>query len=168
MAILKIKKYPDPILRKKSEEVREVTQEIKNLGWDMVETMTENEGIGLAAPQVGELKRIIVVHPIEKRTVEEKSKIKPQIFINPKIIKKSGETIIDEEGCLSFPGLWLKIKRTKEVEIEALNEEGQVVKIKAEGLPAKIFQHEIDHLDGILFIDRMSFWQRFKIRKKLK
>jgi len=156
MAILKIKKYPDPILRKKCQEVKEVTEEIKNLGWDMVETMEKNEGIGLAAPQVSELKRIIVV-----RT--EKG---PQVFINPKIIKKSRETIIDEEGCLSFPGLWLRIKRAKRVEIEALNENGEKISLKAEGLPARVLQHEIDHLDGILFIDRLSFWQKLKIKIK--
>jgi len=166
MAILKIKKYPDPILRKKCQEVKEVTEEIKNLGWDMVETMTEKKGIGLAAPQVGQLKRIIVVQPIRKRTPEERSEIKPQIFINPKIIKKSRETIIDEEGCLSFPGLWLRIKRAKRVEIEALNENGEKISLKAEGLPARVLQHEIDHLDGILFIDRLSFWQKLKIKIK--
>ena len=168
MAILEIKKYPNPILRKKCLEVKEVTEEIKNLGWDMVETMVENEGIGLAAPQVGELKRIIVVHPIQERTIEEKTTKKPQIFINPKIIKKTKEMEIDEEGCLSFPGLFLKIKRAKEVEIEAQNEKGEKIRIETEGLPARIFQHEIDHLDGILFIDRISFWQKLKIRKKLK
>lgn len=150
----KIIKYPDPILRKKCEEVRGVTEEIRSLGFEMIEIMTENEGIGLAAPQVGELKRIIVVQT-EKGS---------EIFINPKIIKKSKETIIDEEGCLSFPGLFLKIKRAKEVEIEALNERGEKIQVRAEGLPARIFQHEIDHLDGILFIDRLSFWQKLKLK----
>ena len=130
--------------------------------------MKENEGIGLAAPQVGQLKRIIVVHPIEERTIEEKSKIKPQVFINPKIIKKSREAIIDEEGCLSFPGLFLKIKRAKGVEIETQNEKEEKIRIEAEGLLARIFQHEIDHLDGILFIDRLSFWQKLKLRGRLK
>ena len=151
-----IVKYPDPVLRKKCEEVKEITEEIKNLSWDIVETLEKNEGVGLAAPQVSELKRIIVV-----RT--EKG---PQVFINPKIIKKSRETIIDEEGCLSFPGLWLRIKRAKRVEIEALNENGEKISLKAEGLPARVLQHEIDHLDGILFIDRLSFWQKLKIKIK--
>lgn len=163
----KIIKYPDPILRKKCQEVKEVTEEIKNLGWDMIKTMTENEGIGLSAPQVGELKRIIVVHPIKERSPKEKTLRSPQIFINPKITEKSKETEIDEEGCLSFPGLFLKIKRAKEVEIAALNERGEKIQVRAEGLPARIFQHEIDHLDGILFIDRLSFWQKLKIGKKL-
>jgi peptide deformylase len=164
----KIIKYPDPILRKKCEEVKEVDEEIKNLGWDMVEAMEGNEGIGLAAPQVGELKRVIVIHPIKERSLEEKSKKIPQVFINPEIIKRSKETLVDEEGCLSFPGLFLKIKRAKEVEIEALDKYGEQVQIKAEGLPARVLQHEIDHLDGILFIDRISFWQRLKIKGELR
>ena len=168
MAILKIKKYPDPILRRKCQGVKEVTEEIKNLGWDIVETIEENEGIGLAAPQIGELKRVIVIHPIKERSPEEKSKKLSQVFINPEIIKRSKETIIDEEGCLSFPGLFLKIKRAKEVEVEALDEKGEKVQIKAEGLPARILQHEIDHLDGILFIDKISFWQKLKIKRQLQ
>lgn len=166
--ILTIKKYPDPILRKKCQEVEELSEEIKKLGRDMIETMIANQGIGLAAPQVGVLKRIIVVHPIQEKTVEEKTRKSPQIFINPKIIKKSRETILEEEGCLSVPGLWLKIKRAKEVEISALNEKGEKISLKAEGLTARIFQHEIDHLDGILFIDRLGFWQKLKLKKKLK
>jgi len=163
----KIVKYPNPILRKKSEEVKEVTEDIKKLGQDMIQTMMEKDGIGLAAPQIGELKRIIVVYPIQERSLEEKAKKTPQVFINPKIIKKSKEAIIDEEGCLSLPGLFLKIKRAKEVEIEALNERGEKIKIKTEGLPARVFQHEIDHLDGILFIDRLSFWQKLKFKAKI-
>jgi len=157
MAILEIKKYPDPILRKKCQEVKVITEEIKRLSQEMIETLTKNQGVGLAVPQIGELKRMIVVQT-------EKG---PQIFVNPKIIKKSRETIIDEEGCLSFPGLFLKIKRAKWVEIEALNEKGEKIHLETKGLPARIFQHEIDHLDGILFIDRLSFWQKLKFKFKL-
>jgi peptide deformylase len=168
MAILKIKKYPDPILRKKCEEVKEITEKIKNLGWDMVETMIENQGIGLAAPQVGVLKRIIAVHLIQERTTEEKTAKSPQVFINPKILRKSKETVIEEEGCLSFPGLFLKIKRAREIEIESLNEKGEIFHLKAVGLPARVLQHEIDHLNGILIIDRVGFWQKLKINRQLK
>ncbi len=156
MAILKIKKYPDPILREKCEEVKEVNEEIKKLVDDMIETMQKNDGAGLAAPQVGVSKRVIVVET-------EKG---PVGFVNPKIVKKGKETVIEEEGCLSFPGLWLKIKRWKKVDIEALDGDGK--KVKAENLLASILQHEIDHLDGILYIDRIGFWQRWKIRNKLK
>lgn len=165
---LRIIKYPNSVLRKKCEEVKEITKEIEVFVRNMVETMRESEGIGLAAPQVGELKRVIVVHPIRDRSLKARAETNPQTFINPKIIRKSKEAEIDEEGCLSFPGLFLKIKRAKKVLVEALNQEGKKIQIKAEGLPARVFQHEIDHLDGILFIDRIFFRQKFKIRKKLK
>ena len=154
----KVIKYPDPILRKKVQEVGEITNEIKLLAREMVKIMIENMGIGLAAPQVGELKRIIVVQ-MEKR---------PEVFINPKIIARSKETELMEEGCLSFPGLFLKIKRAKGAQIEALTLEGQKLIIKTEGLMARVFQHEIDHLDGILFIDRISLWQKLKLKLKMK
>jgi peptide deformylase len=158
MAILEIKKYPDPILRKKCQEVKEVDEEIKKLVDDMIETMEENDGVGLAAPQVGVLKRIIIVETGKG----------PEGFINPKIFKKTKETEIDGEGCLSIPGIFLKIKRWKEIEVEALNQEGEKVLVKAVGLVARIFQDEIDHLNGILIIDRVGFWQKLKIRNKLK
>lgn len=160
--VLKIKKYPDPILRKKCQEVKEVTEEIKNLCRDMIETLVENQGIGLAAPQVGELKRIIVV-----QTEKE-----PEVFLNPKILKKSRETILIEEGCLSFPNLFPKIKRAKEVEIKVLDPKGKTIQIKAKGLAACVFQHEIDHLDGILFIDHVRvgrrIWELLKFYKRGK
>ncbi|PIP24226.1 MAG: peptide deformylase [Candidatus Nealsonbacteria bacterium CG23_combo_of_CG06-09_8_20_14_all_37_18] len=162
-------KYPNSILRKKCGEIQEITEDVKKLGQEMIQTLTESQGLGLAASQIGELKRIIVVQT-------EKG---PEVFINPKIIKKSKETEIGEEGCLSFPELFLKIKRAREVEVEALNyrvsvngseggEEdevlfdlrGEKIKIKTDGLLARVFQHEIDHLDGILFIDRISFSQK--------
>jgi len=155
--VLEIKKYPDPILRKKSEEVKEVTEPVKKLGQEMIQTMMEKDGLGLAAPQVGKLKRIIVVQTANG----------PGVFINPELIKKSRETEIKEEGCLSFPKLFLKIKRARETEIEALNSQGEKIKVKTEGLPARVFQHEIDHLDGILFIDRLSFWQKLKFKLKI-
>jgi len=161
-------KYPNPILRKKCEEVEKITPEIKKLIDDMIETMKKNDGVGLAAPQVGELKRIIAVHLVKERTSEEKVEVEPRVFINPKIVKKSKEDELEEEGCLSFPGLWLKIKRAKEVEVEALNEKGEKIHLKAQALPARILQHEIDHLDGILFVDRINFWQKLKIRSKLR
>jgi len=153
---LEIKKYPDPVLRKKCGEVKGINDEVKKLIADMKETMERNNGIGLAAPQVGVSKRIIVVETEEG----------PIEFINPKILKRGKEKEVIEEGCLSFPNLFLKIKRPKEVEIEAFNGEGK--KIKAVGLLARVLQHEIDHLEGILFIDRISFWQRWKIRNWLK
>jgi len=150
-----ILKYPNPVLKNKSEEVEEITDEIRKLAQDMKETMFTGQGIGLAAPQIGVLKRIIAV--------QEKT---PLIFINPRIIKKSRETVSEQEGCLSFPGIFLKINRAKEIEVEALDERGEKVYFKAQGLIARVLQHEIDHLDGILCIDRLNFWQRLKIKLK--
>jgi peptide deformylase len=155
---LEIKKYPDPILRKKAEKINEITQEIKKICEDMAEVMVEQKGIGLAAPQIGESKRILAI----------RTENGPEVFLNPKIIKKSKETEIGEEGCLSFPGLFLKNKRAKKIEIQALDVQGEEIQIKAGDLMARVFQHEIDHLNGILFIDRLGFWQRLRIRKKLK
>ncbi len=154
--ILKIVKYPDSVLRKKCKEVEEITPEVKKLIEDMAKTMGKNNGVGLAAPQVGILKRIIVFETPDG----------PKGFINPKILKKQKETEIMEEGCLSFPGLFLKIKRAKEIEIEALDENGG--KIKVQGFLARVLQHEIDHLDGILFIDRIGFWQKLKLKREFK
>ena len=150
----KIILYPNKILRKKSEEVGEVNEEIRILAGEMVEIMVKEDGIGLAAPQVGILKRIIVV-------MMEKG---PETFVNPRIIVKSKETEIMEEGCLCLPGVFLKIKRAKMIEVEALNLQGEKVRMKTEGLVARIFQHEADHLDGILFVDRASFWQKIKLK----
>lgn len=153
MSNLEIKKYPHPILREKCRKVEKITPEIRELIKKMIETMKKNNGMGLAAPQVGVAQRIIVV------ATEKEAKG----FINPRILKKSKEKVVITEGCLSFPNLFLKIKRPREIEIEALDNNGR--KIKVGGLLARVLQHEIDHLDGILFIDRIPFWQRFKIRK---
>jgi len=149
--ILEIKKYPDPILRKKAREVKEIREEERELIKNMIETMYAQRGVGLAAPQVGVSKRIIVVDVGEG----------PRVFINPKIIKKRGKEL-SEEGCLSVPGVFLKIKRWKEIEVEALDENGEKVKLKAQGLFARALQQEIDHLNGILILDRMSFFEKIK------
>lgn len=150
--VREILKYPSPILKRKSEKVREINDEIKKLAGDMIETLKKSGGVGLAAPQIGESKRIIIV--------------KTEAFINPEISKRTKETEIAEEGCLCIPGLYLKIKRAKKVEVKALDINGNKVEIKAEGLPARIFQHEIDHLDGILIINRIGLkqklWRLFK------
>lgn len=152
--IREIKKYPEPILNKKAGEIKEITPEIKKLAEDMIETLlkAEPEGVGLAAPQVGVSKRMFVAQT-EKGLA---------VFINPKIIKKSKMAQTLEEGCLSLPGIYLKIKRAKLLELEALDINGKKINIKAEGFFARILQHEIDHLDGVLIIDRVNFWQKIK------
>ncbi|MCG2688453.1 peptide deformylase [Candidatus Parcubacteria bacterium] len=155
--ILEIKKYPDPVLKKKAEKVEEITPEIKELIFNMKETLGPKRGVGLAAPQVGVSKKIIVV----------RTKNKLMAFINPEIIKRSFRKISDTEGCFSFPGLWLKIKRAKTIKVKALNEEGKEVFIDAQNFLAMVFQHEIDHLNNVLFFERLGFFQRIKVKQDL-
>ena len=160
MAILRIEKFNASVLRKKCTEVEKITPEIKRLVFDMIETMKEGRAtIGLAAPQVGISKRVIAVQfdPRGSKVIG---------LINPKITKRSSETDVQEEGCLSFPGIYLSVRRAKEVEVEALDIDGEEIKIKAEGLGAEVLQHEIDHLDGILFFNRLSFFQQLKFKLK--
>jgi len=158
MTTLEIKKYPDPILRQRCQEVEGIDNEVLKLISEMEKIITEADGAGLAAPQVGVPRRIIIIQTEDG----------PQAFINPKIISKSKEVETVEEGCLSFPGIRLNIKRAKGVLIEALDMDGKAIQIEAKGIKARIFQHEIDHLDGILFIDRLSLFQRLKMKNKLE
>jgi len=143
--ILPILTYPNPLLKKKAEKIKDPRNpEIKELIFDMLETLEQNNGLGLAAPQVGKSIRLCII----------KFNGKTYIFINPKIKSKSWKKEILEEGCLSFPGKFMPIKRSRKVKAEALDRKGEKIKIEAEGLLARAMQHEIDHLDGILFIDR--------------
>jgi len=166
--ILSILNYKNPILRKKSEEIKEITPEIRRLALDMIETMIQNKGLGLAAPQVNESKRMIAVHLIKNRSSKERADFEPKVLINPRIVAKSRETDMEEEGCLCAPGLFLKIKRAKGVSVEAKDIEGKEIEIEAEELPARILQHEIDHLNGVLFFDKIGLWQKLKLKKRLE
>lgn len=146
MAIRQIREEGDDILKKKSREVEKIDDKIKELLDDMVETMHKYNGVGLAAVQVGILKRVIVID-----LYDDKGVIK---LINPIIIKEKGEQEV-EEGCLSFPNKYAKMIRPAEVTVEGLDENGKKVKIHAKGLLAQALSHEVDHLDGIVFIDKM-------------
>ncbi len=146
MAIRQIREEGDEILKKKSREVEQIDEKIIQLLEDMVETMHKYNGVGLAAVQVGILKRIIVID-----LYDEKGPIK---LINPVIIKEKGEQEV-EEGCLSFPNKYAKMIRPAEVVVEALNENGEKIKIKGKDLLAQALSHEIDHLNGITFIEKM-------------
>ncbi len=146
MAIRIVRENGDEILRKKSREVEVIDDRIRELLDDMVETLHSYNGVGLAGPQIGILKRLVVID-----LYDDKGPIK---LVNPKIIKQKGEQEV-EEGCLSFPNQFAKIIRPAEVTIEALDENGKKIKIKGEGLLAQAISHEIDHLDGILFVDKI-------------
>ncbi|MFA4858320.1 MAG: peptide deformylase [Candidatus Margulisiibacteriota bacterium] len=145
MAILNIIAYPNPILRKKSKAIGKVTPEIKRLVVDMIATMQAAPGIGLAAPQVGQNIRLIVID-IGKG---------PIVVINPKIVKKAGKQTFTE-GCLSLPGIEGPVERAAQVTVKGLDKNGKPAEFCAEGMLATVFQHEIDHLDGKVLIDRVK------------
>jgi peptide deformylase len=144
MALRQIRKDGDDVLRKKSKIVKEITPSVLTLLDDMVETMYEEEGVGLAAPQVGILKRIVVID-VGDGIIE---------LINPEIIEEDGEQV-GAEGCLSIPGLSGEVKRPEKVKVKALNRNGDEIVLEGEGLLAVAFCHEIDHLNGILFTDKV-------------
>jgi len=153
---LRIRVFGDPALRKKAQPVQKITQEHRDILSAMARLMYADAGIGLAATQVGINESMIVAD------------IGPGLYklINPQIVKREGYHAL-EEGCLSVPGICLKVKRNKEVMVEALDEFGKPLKIEAEGLLACVFQHEIDHLRGKLIVDYASLLDKLKIRKKL-
>jgi peptide deformylase len=158
MAILDIKVIDEPVLRRKAKKVAKVTPELRQLIDDMVETMRDAPGVGLAAPQVGVSERVIVVEYAEEDDEAEDAppaKKKLYTLINPEIIWASEEMVDGTEGCLSIPGWLGDVARHEAIAVKALNRSGQKVKINAEGWLARIFQHEIDHLDGVLYIDRL-------------
>jgi len=162
MTIKKILIEPDPILRKKCESLEKVDDQVRKLMDDMLETMYKAPGIGLAAIQLGILKRIVVID-ISK----ENEKQNPLFLINPVITKKSKNTSIYEEGCLSIPGQFAEIERPAECTLRYINYQGKNKELKADGLLATCIQHEVDHLDGILFIDYLSKLKKDMIIKKL-
>ncbi len=162
MSVKEIMIYPAEVLKKHSEPVEVVDDEIRALVDDMAETMYAEPGIGLAANQVGVTRRIAVIdigHP------EGKSDL--LVLINPKIVERSGD-IEWEEGCLSFPGIHVNVQRSSKVRISALNRDGEAYELEAQDLLAVAIQHEIDHLDGITLANKMSFLQRKLIMRELK
>ena len=147
MAIRNLRYDNDEILRKRSREVEVIDEKIRELALDMMETMHKYDGVGLAAPQVGILKRVIVIDLYEEGT--------QFILINPVIVKTKGEQVCDE-GCLSFPNQFGKVRRPKEIEIVALDLDGKQIRVKGKDLLAQAISHEIDHLEGMLFIDKVE------------
>jgi peptide deformylase len=160
MALLNILHYPDPRLRNIARPVETVDDGIRQLAVDMFETMYAAPGVGLAATQVNVHQRLIVVDVSEDRD-------SPHCFINPEILSASGAQE-REEGCLSVPGVYDLVERAERIRVRALNQEGKPFELETEGLLAVCIQHEIDHLDGKLFIDYLSALKRGRIRKKLE
>lgn len=152
--------YPDPVLRQKAKPLTEINKEVYLKVEEMMELMYQAQGIGLAAPQVGWSVRLFIIDADGGRNGEK-------VFINPVIIEEAGE-LNKEEGCLSFPGIMSKVTRAQRIKAEAYNLKGQKIEIEAEGLAARAWQHELDHLNGSLFIDKMSPASRLAISQRLK
>ena len=162
MAQLTVRIYGDPVLRKMAEPVEEINEEIRQLAANMLETMYANDGIGLAANQVGVLKRIFVMD-----LQLEENNPGPMVFINPEIKNPRGSDVM-EEGCLSIPGVRGDVKRAKEIDFEALTLDGKKITLHAEGLLARVMLHETDHLNGRLFVDYLSPVKKMMIRDELR
>jgi len=165
MAIREIRKYPDPVLRKQTDPVRTIDGTIQRLIDDLVETMHDAPGVGLAANQVGVPLQVAV---IDLSTREDPARRHPLlVIINPEILSMEG-AVIEEEGCLSIPEYTETVKRAQKVKVRALDRDGKSFEVEAEGLMAKALQHEIDHLNGLLFVDRLSVLKKniFKRRHR--
>jgi peptide deformylase len=158
VALLTVRLYGDPVLRQVAAPVREITPEIRRIIADMTETMWHQVGIGLAAPQVGVPRRILVM---------DDGKGGVQALINPVIESRSG-TIREEEGCLSLPGVFADVERSRSITVSALDADGKPFSLDASGLKSRVVQHEMDHLDGVLFIDRLPPVTRDRIKKKIQ
>ena len=158
MSLRKIVTLPEPVLRRKAHSITKVDKTLQTLIDDMVETMRDAPGVGLAAPQIGLSERLIVVEYYERAEDEEKEDAPKKVWavLNPEIIKASEEKLMGVEGCLSIPGLVGEVERHASIQVKGLNRHGKPTKIKAEGWLARIFQHEIDHLNGVLFTDRAT------------
>ena len=174
--ILEVIKYGHPVLRQKGARIEKITTEIKKLIGDMFETMRASHGVGLAAQQVGRALQLTVIDVREAKdrpsTLEldgqaaEVEKIMPLVLINPEI-KPFGESAANGEGCLSFPEIYAEILRPESVDVKALNEKLKPIEFRAGGLLARAIQHEMDHLNGILFIDRMERAKKKELQEKL-
>jgi peptide deformylase len=160
--ILKIVKYPDPVLSRPGEPITEFNDELRKLVADMFETTYASQGIGLAAPQVGVSKRLTVVDLSVGKVPEDKL-----VLINPEIIFSDGK-LYEEEGCLSFPDIREKVVRHAKVRIRAQDEKGKWFEMDGEDVLSRCFQHEIDHVDGMLFIFRMSALKRDLVQRKIR
>lgn len=176
MAILEILKFPDPRLRKKGKPVDKVTPELQQLAKDMLETMYSFKGIGLAAAQVDRQIRLLVCdtrprengrYSIEDMTELEQKVTQPLVLFNPEIVGKKGKTTYDE-GCLSVPTYYETVERFDEITVRALDIDGEQIEFTTDGLLAICIQHEIDHLDGKLFIDRLSPIKSARLKSKIK
>lgn len=162
--ILPIRIFGDKVLRQKAKTIIEISDDIKDFITDLVETMYVKDGIGLAAPQVGKSLRIFVVDPFWYKEGNEKN---PKVFINPEFLEFEGIESM-EEGCLSLPNIFENVPRAEKIKMKYTNQEGKTETLEADGMFARAIQHEYDHLEGILFIDKISKFRRLIVKRKLR
>jgi len=165
VSIREIRIYGDPVLREKAAPIADVDDEVREIAGDMLDTLADAEGVGLAGPQVGVSRRIIVVHP--PPPVPDEVREEPRVLLNPEIVEKGGPVVAAEEGCLSIPEVYETVRRPDRVRVRAKDLEGREIEISVEGMASRILQHEIDHLDGVLFVDRIGPMRRALLKKKL-
>ncbi len=164
--IRKIRVFGDPVLRAKAAPSGGVDEDVRALAADLLDTLASADGVGLAAPQIGVGRRVIAVHPPPVDGDGERPE--PSVYVDPEIVERGGGHETAEEGCLSIPGVYEDVKRDRRIRIRALDLDGRPLDFDAEGMVARIFQHEIDHLDGVLFVDRVGPMRRALLKKKLR
>ena len=165
MAVLEVLPYPNPFLRRRASEVIQFDDGLRRIVADMEETMADRDGIGLAATQVGVDLRLLILSPYAFGGEEDV--FKPNvIIINPEVVWESDEKEVADEGCLSFPGVFIQVSRPKSVRIRAMNAHGESFEVTGDGLGARAILHEMDHLNGVVMIDHVSFLQRKRALKK--
>jgi len=159
--ILQVRYYGDPVLQAKADKITNIDDKIKELGNNLIETMQSENGLGLAAPQIGISLQAIAVDTSQERD-------NPYVLLNPEITYRSDELATMEEGCLSFPDIYGKITRHEKITVNGLNIDGQYITLHLQGIESRAIQHELDHLQGVLFIDRMSASHKIVLKGKLK
>ena len=164
--VRKIRIYGDPVLREKAAPVGTPDAELRALAVDLLETLASADGVGLAAPQIGVSRRVIAVHPPPDGESSERAE--PRVYVDPEIVEKGGGEESAEEGCLSIPGVYEMVKRSRRVQVRARDVDGREIELREEGIVARILQHEIDHLDGVLFVDRVGPMRRALLKKRLR
>jgi peptide deformylase len=165
VAIREIRLLGDPVLRQRAQAIEAIDDEVRSAAQDLLDTLEKADGVGLAAPQIGIARRILIIAP---PPLEGEARAHPRVFVNPSVVEKLGPSIAAEEGCLSIPGIYEMVRRPRKIRVTATDLEGREIDETLEGIAARILQHEIDHLDGVLFIDRIGPMRRALLKKKLR
>ncbi len=165
MTARKIVLYGDPVLRRRADRVTEFDAALRALAQDLVDSLEKADGVGLAAPQIGVSRRVLVLSPPAEK---DGTRPAPRVYVNPEVLDTQGPAVSAEEGCLSLPGIYEVVKRPERVRVSAFDLEGGPIEETLEGIEARILQHEIDHLNGVLFIDKVGPMRRALLQKKLR